>query len=68
MIAPRREHLRAYVSRAELAGELSISENSVDEMVRRSVLRPGCRQLALARRARVSLVACEGGANLAILR
>jgi hypothetical protein len=40
MIAPRREQLRAYVSRAELAGELSISENSVDEMVRRGVL-PG---------------------------
>ena len=38
MVAPRREQPPAYVSRTELASELSISENSVDEMVRRGVL------------------------------
>jgi hypothetical protein len=34
MIAPRREQPPPYVSRIELARELSISENSVEEMVR----------------------------------
>jgi hypothetical protein len=38
MIAPRREQPPPYVSRIELARELSISENSVEEMVRRGVL------------------------------
>jgi hypothetical protein len=32
MIAPRREQPPPYVSRIELARELSISENSVEEM------------------------------------
>jgi hypothetical protein len=38
MFAPRGEQSPPYVSRAELAYELSISETSVDEMVRRGVL------------------------------
>jgi hypothetical protein len=38
MIAPRREQPQPYVSRIELARELSISENSVEEMVRQGVL------------------------------
>ena len=38
MIAPRREQPPAYVSRIELARELSISESSVEEMVRQGVL------------------------------
>ena len=38
MIAPRREQPPPYVSRIELARELSISENSVEEMVRQGVL------------------------------
>jgi hypothetical protein len=37
MNAPRRAPL-PYVTRSELAGEFSISENSVDELVRRGVL------------------------------
>ena len=39
-MTPKREYQLPYISRAELAGRLSISENSVDEMVRRGVL-PG---------------------------
>ena len=38
MIAPGREQPPPYVSRIELARELSISENSVEEMVRQGVL------------------------------
>jgi hypothetical protein len=38
MIAPRQEQPPSYVSRIELARELSISENSVEEMVRQGVL------------------------------
>jgi hypothetical protein len=44
MIAPRRDQPPPYVSRTELAWELSISENSVDEMVRRGVLPSPTRQ------------------------
>ena len=39
-MTPKREYQLPYISRAELAGRLSISENSIDEMVRRGVL-PG---------------------------
>ena len=38
MIAPGREQPPPYVSRIELARGLSISENSVEEMVRQGVL------------------------------
>jgi hypothetical protein len=38
MIAPGRKQPPPYVSRIELARELSISENSVEEMVRQGVL------------------------------
>jgi predicted DNA-binding transcriptional regulator AlpA len=38
MVAPYQERPPRYVSRAELAGQLSISEASVDEMVNRGVL------------------------------
>ena len=44
MTVPRREQPPPYVSREELAWELSISENSVDEMVRRGVLPSPARQ------------------------
>ena len=38
MIAPGREQPPPYVSRIELARALTISENSVEEMVRQGVL------------------------------
>jgi hypothetical protein len=38
MAAPHRDYPPPYIGRAELAGELSISEASVDEMVHRGVL------------------------------
>ena len=48
MIAPRREQPPPYVSRIELARELSISENSVEEMVARASfqLRPNSHRRA----------------------
>ena len=46
MIAPRREQPPLYVSRIELARELSISENSVEEMVRQGVLPTPTKQSA----------------------
>jgi hypothetical protein len=38
MIGPRREKPPPFVSRIELARELSISENSVEELVRQGIL------------------------------
>jgi hypothetical protein len=45
MITPKQVQSPAYVSRFELAGQLSISERSVEELVRRGIL-PGPTKLS----------------------